>query len=630
MSLINKLKHSVIIKNITIILSFILLAIFSYMLLINTHSILGEGDIAFHFRRIIELRDSIIHYNFFPLFSFNQYHGSAVMMLYPYMNLYPIALLAIIIKSKIFLLYLYYIINASLLLLISFYSSYSTNKSFYISYLFSVIYGLSSICFVEGLDDFGEITSYACLPLVIFGCIAWIRNNKYIELSIGLMLIIFSHVLMAILSLMFIFIWIISNISKINKYRIISLIKFVLLTICITSIVWIPVIKFRLGSDIYTPAHPSLSYFYGVNSTSIIYLVKMGLSPISGNVPNIFAFLGIYITILFYKNISYILKRLLLISITFIFIGSNLFPWKYLPSTIFKIFGIFQSPQRFFIIPQILLSYCFAVIIIKYVAYNNLTKLKKILLMVIFLLCSLFNLIKFWKYNQFFYLIFSVFFIVIVLLIIWNKNNYKLSKLIIFTCIILSCSLVVFNMQQQTIYQHVKHGHIITKNYFNYHVRHNITVSYLDSINKNSQFKYLVNFKISPTYDYYPNKSLPKVNYINNNEAKDNNNLIVHVKHVGYNKFLFNSPKKINRLALPLLHYKGEHLYMSVNHHLVHYHVNRNNLITLKDVKKGKNVITIHYVPYIWLTLLKITLFINGLVVIIFLWMKLFLENDID
>lgn len=202
--MLNRIKYKI--SN-HICLCFFLISCISMSLLMLTHNLSGEADIAFHLRRILELKASILNGHLLPDFSFNYYHGSLIMTLYPYLNLIPIVLISLFVKSLIKLVYIWYIINEFIALLFSYFSSYTYNKSERISFIFSIIYSMSTMFLTDGMDDFGKITSEAALPLVIFGCLSLFKNNKYIQLSVGLTLITYSSVPDAIIAIFFCFLW---------------------------------------------------------------------------------------------------------------------------------------------------------------------------------------------------------------------------------------------------------------------------------------------------------------------------------------------------------------------------------------------------------------------------------------
>ena len=123
-----------------ILFSFFIITVFSFFFIIKSHYFLGYDDVTFHLKRILELRESMLHGVFFPHLAFNQFHGSEIMTFYPYINLLPIAVISMFVTSKIWILNIWYMLNNFLALICSYYGSYSYIKSKKISYVFAVIY----------------------------------------------------------------------------------------------------------------------------------------------------------------------------------------------------------------------------------------------------------------------------------------------------------------------------------------------------------------------------------------------------------------------------------------------------------------------------------------------------------
>lgn len=355
------------------------------------------------------------------------------------------------------------------------------------------------------------------------------------------------------------------NINKITKNNIVTIIKSCILTLLLTSLVWVPFFKFEIlnRNPVYTPA-VSKSFY---NGFSIFRIIKQVLLNKVTSQLSLFSVIGLILGIIFYIKLNYSLRKMLWISVFILFLCSSIFPWQVIPQVIIKFFKLFQSPQRFYILPQILLSYLFTVIIVKYI-------------------------------------------------------NYKWSLDMMACCVII---LAVFSQllgQDRRVMSH-RYSPIITRSYFD-KARNKGMHLYGAApyrVTHTNQFKYILNSKLSPCVDYYPKDALKVSSLINNNEAftKDKS---FYVRHNGYNAFSFYSPKKVHSVALPLFDYHGENLRVCINHHLIHYHINRDSLVTINKSNKGFNKITINYIPTLFLVVLKDILFILGIIWLIWYWIR--------
>lgn len=361
-SYLKKIKKHLILRNVIIIASFMLLAILSEILIIHAHFMTGAQDIQFQWQRILELKGAIAKGNWLPQFAINQFNGvgSAVMTFYPYLTLIPIVLLSFVIKSNLDLIFLYIILVTFATMLIAFYSSKSISKNSKISYLFAVIYGLSvthTSYYFNNFDQ-GTFLTLCVLPLVIFGFIEFIRKNVWLEMTIGIILIIFSHVLNSVFIFVLLFIWLLININKFNKIKIINLFKSLISVFCTTAIFWIPALYFGINNKIVKPitfpleGSSLLGIFNGALNNSITYNL---------NVFDIIA--GIVFALLFYKKFDQTTKHMYWISMIILIMCSKLFPWHLFQASL----SIIQFPWRLFIFSELMLDYIFAECLIRYI-----------------------------------------------------------------------------------------------------------------------------------------------------------------------------------------------------------------------------------------------------------------------
>lgn len=345
--------------NYIIVLSFVLLSIISSIFMIRSNVVISSWDINFHWSRILDMQQSLIHGRFFDdvaISGFNQ-SGSGSMSLYPKINLIPIVILGLFIKSYVHLIYFIFIIRNILGLLVSYYSCLSITKNKFISYVFSISYTLSTVTLFYSFRsmDMGVSSSLIYIPLIIFGCIEILRKNSWKELTVGLSLIIGSHVITSIISIMFIILMFSINYRKLKDKEILSSItKFVVITMLLTSVVWIPLVVISINNHISMPV--VLTPLTGVDFNT--FLSSFANNDVSQYL-TIIAVMGIILSIVNYKSMSTSSKQIFWISLFLILISSSLFPWNFFNGTFLK--ESFQFPYRFLLISQPILCYLFSV-----------------------------------------------------------------------------------------------------------------------------------------------------------------------------------------------------------------------------------------------------------------------------
>ncbi|WKN29135.1 YfhO family protein [Apilactobacillus kunkeei] len=367
----NKIKQ-VASTTILIVFLFAILSIISSYILLKSKFVGGSVDIVFHWSRIYEIRNSITNGNgLFSPVALNKFNesGSAVMTMYPYINLFPIIILSFIIKSFVHLVYFTFILRNFLSLIVAFLACYSFCKNKWTSFIFSISYVLSTMTLFYSfiLMDMGVSSSLIFIPLALFGTFKLISDRKWVELSIGMSALIFCHVITAVMVSILVFVIIIVNWRlMINKKSLISLFKFVLTTLLLTSVFWIPFTFLYMHNRISLPnvwwqlSGTDVNTFMGfVFNNSVTLRVNV----ISVRYITTIAFIGIILGIICYKNMKKFDKQIFWIAIASLFLTSSLFPWNELNDTFIK--STLQFSWRIFIVTQILLCYIFAIGVIQ-------------------------------------------------------------------------------------------------------------------------------------------------------------------------------------------------------------------------------------------------------------------------
>ncbi|KPN79328.1 hypothetical protein RZ56_09790 [Apilactobacillus kunkeei] len=346
-----------------IILIFMVMSLVSVAIMWHYKFIMVGSDLIFHWERIWDLRESLVHKHLFPLVALNRYNqtGSAVMALYPQLGMIPIVLLSFVIKSFIPLVYTVLLLRTFFALLVAYFASYSYNRSRKISFIFASGYTLAAtILFHTVLSyDIGRSSSIIFLPLVLFGFLNLLEKNDWIELTLGMSAIIMCHVVNTAITILFLIVMVLINIVKIlHRDKLIALSKAVGLTVLLTALYWIPFIIIVGNNSISLP--PSYWKVSGA-SLNIWYssIINNSVNPYF----NVINLLGLVFGIIFFTRLDKYSKQLLFVGIGFLVLCSKLFPWDLVAKT-----GINDSLQftwRLNIIPQLIFCYIFAEVVVK-------------------------------------------------------------------------------------------------------------------------------------------------------------------------------------------------------------------------------------------------------------------------
>lgn len=356
-------------NNIFIILSFIVLSIISSFFIIKSGFVFIGSDMFFHWQRIYELKYDFINNSFINYVSLNMFNqsGSAVMTFYPNINLIPLVFLSFMVKRFIYIYYIYYICFNLISFILCYFSCYTYLKNKSISYIFSVTYTLSTVtmCHLLANYDIGISTSILLLPLVFFGLLQMLNNHNFIEFSVGMILIILSHVLSALIVTLFVLIFLLFNYNKVFKKEfVLFLLKPFSIIILITSFFWIPFLILSMTNNIsMPPAPPSITGndFNGILND--IFNVNLSTNL------TIWALLGIVVSLVMFRNISSENKKVFWVSLLFLFICSDFFPWNILTDTFIK--STLQFSWRLYVVPQLLLTYLFSIYVVELIKHNR-------------------------------------------------------------------------------------------------------------------------------------------------------------------------------------------------------------------------------------------------------------------
>ncbi|WP_143453725.1 6-pyruvoyl-tetrahydropterin synthase-related protein [Ligilactobacillus aviarius] len=307
---------------------------------------LYNSDLAFHLNRIIGTENVLTH----PI-NYTVFHqlGLGVNYFYPWLTILPIIWLMKLTHSIAVGYMLFLILFNTITGVIAYYSMKPIYKNNLKSLTFSVLY---LFLFYRGLDlyrraDIGEFIAMTFMVVVFSALYQLIMGKKkaWIPLSLGMALIIYSHLLSAIITvimsgLMLILTW---NYEKNWKLTIGGLIKSIGAT-CLLSLGFLFPYFQQMKLGINPPSSENLSKLaLGVtnlfnNSLSNSWGDSLYTIPSLGIICLIFLMIGIVKT----KNTKFE-KTIYLLGIISVILSTKLFPWNLFQ----KHFALLQFPWRF-------------------------------------------------------------------------------------------------------------------------------------------------------------------------------------------------------------------------------------------------------------------------------------------
>jgi len=370
------------------IIFFILITIISTLPIFFINDLPYGGDLNFHLKRIeaitINLKNGVIGN---PIYSnyLNNY-GYANGLFYPDLFLYIPATLNII-GFNLFTSYKIFLFLIKLSSLITMYISIKgITKNKYNQLVAVTLYAFSSYTFIDMFERgaLAETITIVFIPLVIRGIYEIYYGNlqKYYFLPIGILGLLFSHVISLYITIIFLFIFMIINVKSTCKEKLKVIIKSVVIVLLIGSNFIFPLLEQIITNDFYFDKiiiHNPIKQ----NTVPIMLLfLEFPYYALMGN------YLGRWIPcgigIIYIYPIYYLLKNKFKVKkITTIFLYSGiatlLFAAK-IPlwdiKLIRDIFSFIQFPYRIYILSTVLFIFAFITVLNN----ANLKTLKKIFL----------------------------------------------------------------------------------------------------------------------------------------------------------------------------------------------------------------------------------------------------------
>lgn len=355
--------------NIIIITSFILLAILNTVELMHFKTVptFPSGDLPFHWQRIQELIQSR---HLFPYYDLNSFKdcGSAVMAMYPYLWLYPVALLYRVAGSVTVTTVGILGLNTLASLLISYYASLRFSRSRMISYFFALAYSFSFTLFLNTVHSYaiGMNEAFIFMPLVIFGYLTWLKDRKWVMLAIGTTALAYSEVLVVIFMAVLLSIWTLINIFRLDRRWIVNLIKAANLTVLLTALYWLPAVHLYLDNRLFGMGNPRITGVMLSRSFRTAWDVKWTVGSNNVFLMTIYTLLGLIFGLEALIRGGHLHKQMYAGAVLVLLLTSRFFPWTALRSTSLN---IIQYLWRFYLFSQMVLTYLFAEVTVKVIIH---------------------------------------------------------------------------------------------------------------------------------------------------------------------------------------------------------------------------------------------------------------------
>lgn len=327
----------------------------------------SAGDHFFNYLRIREVGEDLVH---LKLPTFNLYTGSilggAVSTYYPYLLFIPIAILSVFLSAT-FILFLIVSLGLFLGLNSSYYAAKVFNLSKSFRFVFTLLYSLSPIVF-SVIYAQGDIGAYYALliaiPFIFYGWYKWISKDSWIMLTLGMSLSIYCHIATSICVIFVLILLTAFCITKLNKRKILNLLRAIIVTILLTSFYWFPMLYLQLSNKVYLP---SKYIFNNTQQPLIIHSIASYFAPQLCNIWGLMDLIAIILSIKYWRYLSQYLHKFFYISILVYII--NIYP-----ITIFLLNHTFLSKlqflHRFSFISQFFLMIILSLIVTQILPYS--------------------------------------------------------------------------------------------------------------------------------------------------------------------------------------------------------------------------------------------------------------------
>ncbi len=246
---------------------FAIIAILSFYLFFRTTVIYRGDDLWFHLERQeywYQLFSSNQFYNYGNFYSSSQF-GIPLDIFYPFLTYMPITFIRMLVSSPIASWYIFWVLHCWITLMICYKVGNEVWKRRDVAFLFSLFYYFSAYRLLNVFlrTAVGESLAMTFFPLVILGVYKLINQEReaWIPLSLGMVLVAYSHMLSTIIIIPFLIILSLMNYRLfLKKETWWELIKAVSIFLLLTMIVILPIMEqFKTFGVLATQASPILN-----------------------------------------------------------------------------------------------------------------------------------------------------------------------------------------------------------------------------------------------------------------------------------------------------------------------------------------------------------------------------------
>lgn len=341
-------------KNFGILLYSIFISIVPLILLWKTGFIYSGSDMQFHVSRIAEVADAFRHGQFLNITAImtDNSAGSMVNQFYPYLTLVPAALIKLLIHNDVTAYYVTLLGYNIGTFLIAYYAFTKISKRRRVGFWGATLASLSMyrLFSLIGTSAFGEFISIGLIPLIWWGYVKVISENKWATLYIGMTLLAYTHLLsfvmvVGVLSVITVVRWLISD--KLPVQELIGFLKAGLAT----GVSWLPYLMPYIALTHHNQiANPYAELMMGSIKPFMSYLLDYRFTRGVG----IALVLANLLILVCWKKIDRHAKFSFISGISLVVLASTIFPWDLVAQTPIK---ILQFPYRFLVIGSVLLAY---------------------------------------------------------------------------------------------------------------------------------------------------------------------------------------------------------------------------------------------------------------------------------
>lgn len=337
-------------KKISIYALFVFLSIFYVFFLYKTQKLGIDSDGSFHFSRVEEIYQNLKAGELFTFIATHTFHNSGVgsFLFYPTIFLYPWAFLRFFL-DPIASFYVWYGLFMFLTLSIAYYSMYGFSRSRLRAVMFALFYTIASYHIYLGVRNYvlGEFIAYTFIPLALYGYyeVIWGNAKKWPLLGIGVTLLLYSHLISVVITVMLMFVLLIFKLIvdiRFPKVRWMALFKSASLALLLSAWVIYPFFTDFMHTKLGTPSF-GFAFLYSMQDLWVASLENHATNRGVGIV-FLVAIIGGWYFVKDKKQEFWIY----ILGSTFLVLSTSLFPYTELARIDSLFFlGMIQFPYRF-------------------------------------------------------------------------------------------------------------------------------------------------------------------------------------------------------------------------------------------------------------------------------------------